>query len=160
MLCTDCQPLSYDQGRIIEVKAPGTREDDNYYLIPIDYQLEDDFPSLPKLAESAQRGCDMCAFLRNALLSLFESNTNLADLLRREAGRLESQPGAVPEKVRLTFFEYHPIQNHRLLRNPMKMSPLYIRGSVHVSNAECALRIEVTDIDRGMVNVKTLLWGR
>lgn len=45
------------------------RKNDYMRRLQLDYRLEDHFPRLPILSESAFRGCPFCLFLKTAILS-------------------------------------------------------------------------------------------
>lgn len=154
-LCVDCQLLSYDQDRIVEIKAYKGRGKDRYYLIPLQYEFNDEFPTLPRLATSAKNGCSMCSFIRDALQIYFLTNPTLASLTQSESRKRENDPNAAYETLQLVLSEYHPVQTHRWLRDPMKMSPFFILGEIRVCKTTYPVRFEVTDDLTGAVTIGT-----
>lgn len=75
MFCDDCRAVIFD-----DKVAAGFAADDEVFLkldqddrprtLPVEYQVKDAYPDLPRLALSANKGCGLCRVLRGAIQSV------------------------------------------------------------------------------------------
>lgn len=77
-LCSKCEVVKFDDSQGYEVLSTSgeqhldfdTNSDDREREFTLDFQIDDTFPDLPTLSESANNGCDFCSFLKKILQSI------------------------------------------------------------------------------------------
>lgn len=143
-LCARCQLLKYDSKKLVkDDRTPLDDADEQYYMMPLNYEVEDDFPRLTQLAASARK-CPLCKFIRNLIWNLCMSDPKLPDPL--EVGRMISNDADVAmEKIRLGLVEWHSLSS-KFLRDGVAPGPASITGSIRLGKITRDVRIEAQDV--------------
>jgi hypothetical protein len=77
-VCSRCQVLAFDDAALGGLESVSNQdgepelkfdEDECLRHFPLDYELEDQYPELPALSESSAGGCQICEFIKTAVLS-------------------------------------------------------------------------------------------
>jgi hypothetical protein len=120
--CLDCQQLRFNPCSAVKTERHG-------YHQTLFYKTKDQFPQLPILSSSAEKGCKLCGFL--------------VQVIRKHV--IESiKPNIPAMEVELAFLEMllwtRRDENDRL--------PGYMTGQITVGNISESLRIDVQDHER------------
>jgi hypothetical protein len=117
--CLDCQQLRFNPRSAVKTERHG-------YHQTLFYKKKDQFPQLPILSSSAEKGCKLCGFLVQLIRKHVIENIDL------------NIPAMV---VELAFLEMQlwtrSDKNDRL--------PCYMIGQITVGNISESLRIDVQD---------------
>ncbi|KAK7417784.1 hypothetical protein QQZ08_011480 [Neonectria magnoliae] len=150
-ICSSCQSLSYDPRRAVPPSKPPYEYVSKSFVvplrvIPLDSQLDDEFPQLPKLRESIKNGCPMCHFLKDVIWSHVRSGDEL--LVRADAAMVQDKkdPLGPNLKIRISLDEFHPDPvAMNFVKGPSKWPPLYISGRITIGDFSQPLRLEVRE---------------
>jgi hypothetical protein len=144
-LCSKCQLLHYDPSVIVDLSLQASKR-----FLPLTYKVEDDYPALPGLRQSAKEGCLACGFLAKVVRNHCLSDPALLKGWRDEEERLKTCPRDVttPQKVRLVLSRFYYL-GVEFLQAPSTVGPWYISGELFLVDIVSAVRIDVDYNARG-----------
>src|ERR1700761_437034 len=116
--CSSCQLLLYDPSNVGGVDPP-----DSDRFIPLNYDVEDEYPSLSRFTQSAKDGCRACDFLAKAIHNHCTSDPSLAPHFQDQMGRLKGSSATTSSsKVRLVLSRFYSL-GVQFLRDPSTVGP-------------------------------------
>jgi hypothetical protein len=125
--CSRCRRLCFDRSHLTsdEIQNP-------YPFVPLDYVLEDILPDLPTLTKSARAGCQLCEFLKYAIIR----HCNITAGLSSE----------VSQNLMLRLDRFYQLGSPWFWPEP---APNYISGEVILGGAVSEIKIETVAKPRG-----------
>jgi hypothetical protein len=128
--CSSCQLLLYDPSNV-----GGVDPTDSNGFIQLNYDVEDEYPSLSKFTQSAKDGCRACGFLVKAI-----HNHCMSDPLLFKG----STDTTSASNLRLVLSRFYHL-GVQFLRDPSTVGPWYISGTLSLDNVSSAIRLDVRD---------------
>ena len=145
--CHRCGLLSFDPSRLTQDQTAGHR-----LITPLDYVLEDEFPSLPILRASGNRGCSMCSFVRKVISDHCESDAVLSEVSRSSEEVSKKGSGQVAKSLRLVLDGYWSVGGEWLATRD-HAQPIWISGRISLDNIQSAIRIYIMDDEEGKIKL-------